>query len=119
MALVRLIYLGFLENFGPPIFIYVYMFFAYVSSFFDVKLILDKWGASKAPPTHYPINFRSTNNMKNMQKYIKMYKDGGAKIFQKSYIKQPNQGHQPWQSNSLTWKVASLDNFTKYSTMGS
>ena len=27
---------------------------------------------------------------------------GGANIFQKSYVNQPNQGHQPWQSNSLS-----------------
>ena len=40
-------------------------------------------------------------NMKNMQKCVKIYKDGGAKIFKKSYVNQPNQGHQPWQSNSL------------------
>ena len=36
-----------------------------------------------------------------MQKCVKIYKDGGAKIFQKSQVNQPNQGHQPWQSNSL------------------
>ena len=36
-----------------------------------------------------------------MQKCVKTYKDGGAKIFQKSTVNQPNQGHQPWQSNSL------------------
>ena len=36
-----------------------------------------------------------------MQKCVKVYKDGGAKIFQKSQVNQPNQGHQPWQSNSL------------------
>ena len=36
-----------------------------------------------------------------MQKFVKMYKDGGAKIFQKSLVNQPKQGHQPWQSNSL------------------
>ena len=27
----------------------------------------------------------------------------GARIFQKSFVNQPNQGHQPWQSNSLLW----------------
>ena len=37
MALVRLIYLGFLEKIGPPIFIYLYIF-AYVSSFFGSKI---------------------------------------------------------------------------------
>ena len=36
-----------------------------------------------------------------MQKCVKIYKDGGAKIFQKSQVNRPNQGHQPWQSNSL------------------
>ena len=36
-----------------------------------------------------------------MQKCVKIYKDVGAKIFQKSWVNQPNQGHQPWQSNSL------------------
>ena len=25
----------------------------------------------------------------------------GAKCFQKAQVNQPNQGHQPWQSNSL------------------
>ena len=25
----------------------------------------------------------------------------GAKIFKKSHVNQPNQGHQPWQSSSL------------------
>ena len=38
--------------------------------------------------------------MKNIQKCVKIYKDGGAKIFQKSQVNQPDQGHQPWQSNS-------------------
>ena len=37
--------------------------------------------------------------MKNI--YIKIYKDGRVKISLKSYVNQPNQGHQPWQSNSL------------------
>ena len=37
----------------------------------------------------------------NYQSYIKTCKDGGANIFQKSQVNQPNQGHQPWQSNSL------------------
>ena len=58
MALVRLIYLGFLENFGPPIFIYFYIFLHIFHIFLDLKLIVDKRGAPKAPPTHYPINFR-------------------------------------------------------------
>ena len=37
-----------------------------------------------------------------MQKYMNMYKDGEAKIFQQSKVNQPKQGHQPWQSNSLS-----------------
>ena len=39
--------------------------------------------------------------MKNMQKHMKIYKDEGAKNLQKSYMNQPNQGHEPWQSDSL------------------
>ena len=39
--------------------------------------------------------------MKHLQTCVTIYKDGGAKIFQESYVNQPNHGHQPWQSNSL------------------
>ena len=42
-----------------------------------------------------------------MQKYVKMCEDGCAKIFQKSWVNQPNQGHQPWQSNSLGLELCS------------
>ena len=83
MALLRLIYLGFLENFGPPIFIRFYTFLHIFHAFWGLNLIVHKRGAPKAPPTHYPINLRS-QKMTNMQKCEKMYKDGGAKIFQKS-----------------------------------
>ena len=36
-----------------------------------------------------------------MHKYVEIYKEGGAKSVQISQVNQPNQGHQPWQSNSL------------------
>ena len=39
MALVRLIYLGFLENFGPPIFIYFSIFWHMFHILLDLKLI--------------------------------------------------------------------------------
>ena len=38
-GLVRLIYLGFLENFGPPIFIYFYTFLHIFHIFWGLKLI--------------------------------------------------------------------------------
>ena len=58
-------------------------------------------GRLRRPPL-INYQFQTPKNMKNMQKCVKIYKDGGAKIFQKSQVNQPNQGHQPWQSNSLT-----------------
>ena len=62
------------------------MFYTYFCVFFDVKLIVDKRGAPEAPPTHYPINFRK--KMKHIQKYLKIYKDGGgAKIAKKVLCK--------------------------------
>ena len=58
-------------------------------------------GAPSAPPA-YQLSILDQNKYekyaKNQLKYIKM---GGAKNFQKSQVNQPNQGHQPWQSNSL------------------
>ena len=68
MALVRLIYQGFLENFGPPIFIHFYTFLHIFHIFWGLKLIVFKRGAPKAPPTHYPINFRP----QKIWKYAKM-----------------------------------------------
>ena len=32
---------------------------------------------------------------------VNICKHGGAKFFQQSHLNHPNQGHQPWQSNSL------------------
>ena len=52
-----------------------------------------------------------------MLKCVKIYKDGGAKNFQKSYVIQPNQGHQSWQSNSLiqepSYNLTQLDPLAK------
>ena len=53
--------------------------------------------------------------MKHLQKYVKIYKDGGGKIFQKSQANQPNQGHQPWQSNSLLAKGRGYKGKRQYS----
>ena len=51
-----------------------------------------------------------------MQKCVKIYKDGGAKIFQKSLVNQPNQGHQAWQSNSLIKKYKFLGPWDLFSS---
>ena len=77
MALGRLIYLGFLKKMLAPPSSYLYILYHIFHIFFDLKLMVDKRGAPKAPPTHYPISFRSKKKIKNIQKYIKM---GGAKF---------------------------------------
>ena len=46
------------------------------------------------------------------EKYAKIYKYGGANIFQKSNVNQPNQGHQPWQSNSLHLHISDVASIT-------
>ena len=50
-------------------------------------------GGAFGAPRLSIINFRSQETMKNVKDYVKIYKDGGAKIFQKSEVNQPNQGH--------------------------
>ena len=45
-------------NFRCINFFFVY-FLHIFHIFWDLKLIVDKRGAPEAPPTHYPINFRS------------------------------------------------------------
>ena len=46
--------------------------------FFDIELIVDK----RPPPI--TLSILDPKNMKNMQKHVKIYKDEGARIFQKS-----------------------------------
>ena len=38
-----------------------------------------------------------------MQKCVKIYKDWDTNFFPKSHVSEPKQGHQRWQSNSLTY----------------
>ena len=56
--------------------------------------------APPAPPA-YRLSILYSKKLKNIHKIEKNYKNQGVQIFQKSWVNQPNQGNQPWQSNSL------------------
>ena len=71
MALVRLIYLGFLEKFPPPS-LYIFIYFCIFFILFDAE-IHRVMGLSS-------INFRTKKDEKHA-KYIKISKDGGGEIF--------------------------------------
>ena len=107
MTLVRLIYLRILEHFGLPIFIDFYTFLHIFHSSSKIDRVMGV-EAPSAPPT-YQLSMLDQKN-ENMQKYLKIYEDGGANIFRKSYVNQPNQGHQPWQSNNLIPKAFHRNN---------
>ena len=50
-------------------------------------MIFNKRGVPSAPPS---INYRFYIKNTKYAKILKIYKDGGAKHFQKSYVNQPN-----------------------------
>ena len=67
------------------VYLHVFCVFLYVSIFFHIQLIVNKWGAPEVLPIHYPINF-ILKKLKDLKKDLKTYNDMWkyTKIYKKS-----------------------------------
>ena len=99
MVWLRLIHIRCLENCPSPFFMYLYIFVHVYTSFVIYNYTVMDWVHASSAPRLSTIIFR-LKNMKNVQKYLKIYQDFVA-MSRTLKVHQPKPYHQPWQPNRV------------------